>query len=55
MSDERVGCCVSLWISVWQSVANQHGPLPRNTGCIPGPPGIGGHRITNLPQTASGL
>ena len=57
MTDERVGCCVSLcvWISVLQSVANRHGPLLTNTGCIPGPLGIGGHSIANLPQTASGL
>ena len=49
----RVIVCV--WISVLQSVANRHGPLPRNTGCIPGPLGIGGPSIANLPQTASGL
>ena len=50
-----VAChCVCVWISVLQSFANRHGPLPRNTGCIPGPLGIGGPSIANLPQTASG-
>ena len=54
MPDEMVGCCVSLcvWISVLQSVANGHGPLPRNNGCIPGRLGIGDHSVANLPLTA---
>ena len=57
MPDERVDCCVSLcvWISMFESVANRHSSLARNTGCIPGPLGIGGRSVTNLPQTASDL
>ena len=57
MPDERVACCVSscVWISVLQSVANRHGLLARNTGCIPGPLGIAGRSVANLPQTASDL
>ena len=47
-----VAVCHCVWISVLQSVANRQGPLPRNTGYIPGRLGIGDHSVANLPLTA---